>query len=255
MKASLSYSRRIYRPTYNQLIVKSVYIDPLSYSIGNPLLKSALVDIVSFSVQKGIFAGTVSYEQYHNKKAQVAVLEERNGTQRVRFTYDNIPHVHRLVLYTMCNYGTGSIRGNTTLMLSSSRMNYEGVVYSTFKDIGLYLKSNLETSLWKGASSMLSAAYRNAQHNDFYYHRASFNFSLYLTQDLFQNRLRISVQAEDIFKTARVNNWVQNMQRARIVMDTNADSRFIGLSLRYTFGRSKAKSQARSSIHEETDRL
>ena len=255
VKASLSYSRRIYRPTYNQLIVKSVYIDPLSYSIGNPLLKSALVDIVSFSVQKGIFAGTVSYEQYHNKKAQVAVLEERNGTQRVRFTYDNIPHVHRLVLYTMCNYGTGNIRGNTTLMLSSSRMNYEGVAYSTFKDIGLYLKSNLETSLWKGASSMLSAAYRNAQHNDFYYHRASFNFSLYLTQDLFQNRLRISVQAEDIFKTARVNNWVQNMQRARIVMDTNADSRFIGLSLRYTFGRSKAKSQARSSIQEETDRL
>lgn len=255
MNGSLSYSRRIYQPTYNQLIAKSVYIDPLSYSIGNPLLKSNLVDIVSASIQKGAFSGSISYEHSLNKKVQIAILEEEPQTARVRFTYDNIPHVHSLTAYAMCNYGVGCLRGNSTLMLSSSHMTYQGKTYSTFKDIGLYIKTTLEVSLWKGASSMLSASYRNAQYQDFYRIEPSFNTSLYLTQNLFQNKLKISLIAEDPLKTSRVNNWIQTMQQARIEMNTDADSRFIGISIRYTFGRSKDKAQSKSSIQEEIKRL
>lgn len=255
VNGSLSYSRRIYRPTYNQLIAKSVYIDPLSYSIGNPLLKSNLVDIVSASIQKGTFSGSISYEHSLNKKVQIAILEEGTQTPRVRFTYDNIPHVHSLTAYAMCNYGVGHLRGNSTLMLSSSHMTYQGKTHSTFKDIGLYIKTTLEVSLWKGASTMLSASYHNAQYQDFYRIEPSFNTSLYLTQNLFQNKLKISLIVEDPLKTSRVNNWIQTMQQARIEMNTDADSRFIGISIRYTFGRSKDKAQSKSSIQEEIKRL
>lgn len=255
VNGSLSYSRRIYRPTYNQLIAKSVYIDPLSHSIGNPLLKSNLVDIVSASIQKGIFSGSISYEHSLNKKVQIAILEEETQTPKVRFTYDNIPHVHSLTAYAMCNYGVGRLRGNSALMLSSSHMTYLGKTYSTFKDIGLYIKTTLEVPLWKGASTMISASYRNAQYQDFYYLKPSFNTSLYFTQNLLQGRLKINLIAEDIFKTSRVNNWIQTMQQARIEMNTDADSRFIGISIRYTFGRSKDKAQSKSSIQEEIKRL
>ena len=82
----------------------------------------------------------------------------------------------------MCNYGVGRLRGNSALMLSSSYMTYLGKTYSTFKDIGLYIKTTLEVSLWKGASTMISASYRNAQYQDFYRIEPSFNTSLYLTQ-------------------------------------------------------------------------
>lgn len=255
VNGSLSYSRRIYRPTYNQIIAKSVYIDPLSYSIGNPLLKSNLVDIVSASIQKGVFSASVSYEHSLNKKAQVAVLEEGSSASRVKFTYVNIPHIHTLTAYAMCNYGVGRLRGNSTLMLSSSHMAYFGKTYSTFKNIGLYVKTNLEVSLWKGASAMLSASYHNAQYQDLYRLKPSFNMSLYLTQNLFQDKLKISLIAEDPFKTSRVNNWVQTMQQARIEMNIDADSRFVGISIRYMFGRAKYKSQAKSSIQEEIKRL
>lgn len=210
---------------------------------------------MSASVQKGIFSGSISYEHSLNKKVQIALLEEETQTPKVRFTYDNIPHVHSLTAYAMCNYGVGRLRGNSALMLSSSHMTYLGKTYSTFKDIGLYIKTTLEVPLWKGASTMISASYRNAQYQDFYYLKPSFNTSLYFTQNLLQGRLKINLIAEDIFKTSRVNNWIQTMQQARIEMNTDADSRFIGISIRYTFGRSKDKAQSKSSIQEEIKRL
>ena len=67
--------------------------------------------------------------------------------------------------------------------------------------------------------------------------------------------MKISLIAEDPLKTSRVNNWIQTMQQARIEMNTDADSRFIGISIRYTFGRSKDKAQSKSSIQEEIKRL
>ena len=190
-----------------------------------------------------------------NKKAQIATIEQLQGTSKVKFTYDNIPHVHSLSAYAVCNYGTARLRGTSTVMLSSSLTKYKGVTYSTFKNIGLYIKTTLERSLWEGASVMLSASFQNAQYQDFYYLKPSFNTSLYFTQDLLQGRLKINLIAEDVFKTSRANNWVQTMQQAEIKMNTDADSRFIGLSVRYTFGKLKMKALSKSSIQEEVKRL
>ena len=45
------------------------------------------------------------------------------------------------------------------------------------------------------------------------------------------------------------------MQQARIEMNTDADSLFIGFFTSYTFGRSKDKDQSKSPIQEELRRL
>ncbi|MGC8064247.1 outer membrane beta-barrel protein, partial [Salmonella enterica] len=66
-RCALTYSTRINRPTYNQLIVKNVYIDPLSYSTGYPLLRSTLTDNLSLSFQKGKFVGRLSYLHINNQ--------------------------------------------------------------------------------------------------------------------------------------------------------------------------------------------
>ncbi len=254
LKTSISYSRRIYRPTYGQLIIKNVYIDPLSYSIGNPLLRSTLTDILTLSLQKGNFVGSLSYEHHRNKRVQVAQLEE-DAQQRVRFTYDNIPHAHRIQAYAMYNYALGNMRGHTAFTISASRFAFNGSHYATFNRIGVNARTTLETPLWAAATLLCTASYHNEQQADFYLLRPSFNFSLHFSQDLWKKRLRLTLSAEDVFKTIKANNWTQQLQQARITMNTNADSRMLVLSLRYMFGRSKAKSQSRSAIQEETDRL
>lgn len=252
---SLSYSKRIYRPTYNQLKIKNVYIDPLSYSIGNPSLKPTLVDIITFSLQKGAFVGSLSFENYKDKRTQVALLEEDNGGQRVRFTYENIPSTQSLVAYLIYNYNIWKIKGASTLLLSSNHLRYKGKIYSSFDKVGLYFKTTLEAPLWKDASLMLSAVYLSPQYNDFYYNDESLNVSAYLTQGLLDNRLKISLSIGDMFKTLRANNWLQTMDQAKIRMATDADSRYVRLSLRYTFGRSTEKKKSKSAIQEELRRI
>lgn len=60
---------------------------------------------------------------------------------------------------------------------------------------------------------------------------------------------------QEPFKISKANNWVQTMQQARIEMNTDADSLFIGFFTSYTFGRSKDKDQSKSPIQEELRRL
>ena len=254
-RGALTYSRRIYKPSYGQLIMKNVYIDPLSYSIGNPLLKSTLVDIISFSFQKGMFTGMLSYMYNHNKKAQIALLEKQDGAEKVKFTYDNIPNQHTLQLYMVYYRTFGKIRGSSTLMLTSSSMKYNGTKYVSLKDIGVYAKANIESPLWKEATLMLSVSYQNAQHNDFYFMKPTFNSSLYFSQNLFGKKVRLTIGAEDIFKTVKGNSWTQNMQYAKIRMATDGDTRSLSISVRYMFGRNKDKSHSKSSIQEEKSRL
>lgn len=255
-RSSLTYSRRISRPSYGQLIMKSSYIDPLSYSIGNPLLKSTLTDVLSLSVQKGNFIGTLSYLYYSNNRAQVAMLDEGQGDmQRVKFMYENIPHQHAFQLYAVYYYNFGKMRGNSTLMLTSSSMKYGQKQYASYGDISVYAKTSLETPLWKEATLMMTLRYRNARYSNFYFMKSYFDSSLYLSQNLFGNKVKLTVGAEDLFKTVKSNHWTQNLPFANIRMATDEDSRLVSVSLRYMFGKSKAKSHSQSSIQEEKGRL
>lgn len=255
LKMALSYSKRINRPTYNQLISKRTYIDPLSYSIGNPLLRSTLVDVVSLSIQKNRFTAMLNFMHHSDKRAQIPLLEEQGGMPGIRFTYDNIPHMDMLQFYAMYYYRIGKIDGNSTLMLISSNMKYGQMRYARFKDIGVYARNNLEAPLWKSASLLLSMRYLNAQYNDLIFMKSSFNTSLYLSQNLCHDKLKLTLSAEDIFKTLKENNWTQKMPYSNINMMTNADSRSITFSVRYTFGNSKNQRHSSSTIQEDINRL
>lgn len=248
---ALTYMRRISRPSYGNLITKRVYIDPLSYSVGNVLLRSTLTDIVALSLQTGKFVTAVNYEYLQNSQTPTVELEDK----KVKFSYDNIPKGHRLRLYAMYYYGNDILRGSTTALLSFAHMRYQGKVYSTFKDAMLRASTSLEATLWPGATLMLSAQYSTRQYIGVALLKPTGSVSVYFSQYLLNNRLKISLSGEDLFLTERLNNWTQTMRYATVNMDTDADSRLVMLSIRYMFGRSKSKSQSKSSINDETSRL
>lgn len=252
IRISTSYAKRIYRPSYSQIISKITYIDPISYSTGNPLLKPTIVDLLTISFQRKTLISSVSYEYYTNKKAQIAELDE---SQAVRFTYNNIPHSQKIKLNIIYGYSFCGLKGNSTLMLSLSKMNFNGICYSEFKDIGIYFKSTLERSLWTGSNLMLSFWYLNSQYNDTYKMKESINASLTMSQYLFKKSLLISLSAEDIFHSQKSNNWLQIMSQSQIRMQTDADTRLLVLRVQYNWGKNKKRINASSSISEDINRL
>lgn len=252
IRISTSYAKRIYRPSYSQIISKITYIDPISYSTGNPLLKPTIVDLLTISFQRKTLISSVSYEYYTNKKAQIAELDE---SQAVRFTYNNIPHSQKIKLNIIYGYSFCGFKGNSTLMLSLSKMNFNGICYSDFKDVGIYFKSTLERSLWTGSNVMLNFWYLNSQYNDTYKMKESINASLTMSQYLFKKSLLISLSAEDIFHSQKSNNWLQRMSQSQIRMQTDADTRLLVLRVQYNWGKNKKRINASSSISEDINRL
>lgn len=252
IRISTSYAKRIYRPTYSQIISKVTYIDPISYSTGNPLLKPTIVDLFTISFQKKTIISSISYEYYTNKKAQVAELDEN---QAVRFTYNNIPHSQKIKLNIIYGYSFCGFKGNSTLMLSMSKMKFNGICYSEYKDIGIYFKNTIERSLWTGSNIMLNFWYLNSQYNDTYKMKESINASLTMSQYLLKKSLLISLSAEDIFHSQKSNNWLQKMSQSQIRMQTDADTRLLLLRVQYNWGKNKKRINASSSISEDINRL
>ena len=255
IRSNLSYSRRIYRPTYSQISPKNIYIDPLSYSVGNPSLQSTLVDIFNLSIQKGNLYLSLSHERYSNIRAQVSLLDTTTVPSRIKFTYANIPQAYNLKAYLMYSYDIKLLKGSLTALVTSSSMKYRDVVYAKPQDLSVYLKANAEATLWRGASVMLSLYYINSHYNNLIYSEGYFNTSLYITQRLLKDNLTIAIGAEDIFKTYNPNNWRQQMSNSLTKMTSDADTRYIGITLQYTYGRLQNKSKSKSSISDEERRL
>ena len=255
IRSNLSYSRRIYRPTYSQISPKNIYIDPLSYSVGNPSLQSTLVDIFSLSLQKGNLYLSLSHERYSNIRAQVSLLDTTTVPNRIKFTYANIPQAYNLKAYMMYSYDIKFLKGSLTALVTSSSMKYRGIIYAKPQDLSVYLKANAEATLWRGASVMLSLYYINSHYNNLIYSEGYFNTSLYVTQRLLKDNLTITIGAEDIFKTYNPNNWRQQMSNSLTKMTSDADTRYIGITLQYTYGRLQNKSKSKSSISDEERRL
>ena len=255
IRSNLSYSRRIYRPTYSQISPKNIYIDPLSYSVGNPSLQSTLVDIFSLSLQKGNLYLSLSHERYSNIRAQVSLLDTTTVPNRIKFTYANIPQAYNLKAYMMYSYDIKLLKGSLTALVTSSSMKYRGIIYAKPQDLSVYLKANAEATLWRGASVMLSLYYINSHYNNLIYSEGYFNTSLYVTQRLLKDNLTITIGAEDIFKTYNPNNWRQQMSNSLTKMTSDADTRYIGITLQYTYGRLQNKSKSKSSISDEERRL
>ncbi len=249
-----SYTKRINRPGLSQLSIKENYIDPLSYFVGNPLLQSNITDIYSLAWQSGALSLSLSYNRLLNLKAQVAHMDA--GTpQRIKFTYDNIPLSHELKTMLMYNYRWRNFRGNVTAVLTNARLEYESVAYARFKDMGLLLKGNMEVPLWKNASLMLNMLYGNAGYSGLFYRSSLFNSSLYLTQFLQNKTWMLRLAVEDIFKTYDVNHWRNTLPGAEIRMKSDANTRALMLTVRYSWGNLKTKIQSHSSIDEEASRI
>jgi hypothetical protein len=85
---NLSYSRRVFRPRYDYLNPLNIYLSSLSYSIGNPFLKSEYFDqsVLTFTFFKKYFL-VLNYSQ----NTQSINSELNQATDLISYTtYDNL---------------------------------------------------------------------------------------------------------------------------------------------------------------------
>lgn len=74
LSLSLSYNRKIKRPTFSQLNPNQRYMDPVSYIAGNPLLRSQISDNISFQFSHSNFVFITYFKHLNNPFVGISEL-------------------------------------------------------------------------------------------------------------------------------------------------------------------------------------
>lgn len=237
----INFSRRITRPSYNQLNPFKFYLDPTTYKAGNPDLnpQTTMNYELTYGLNSKYFA-TLSYSKTKNNITDVIKPVTQNGENITVQTNENLNSASYLGLYLIApvkvtkwwemnnsaNFYYGSYTGN----VSGTQINNKGNFTFNLNSINSFKLGN-------GFSAELTGNYQARE--VYAYMDVKPNWYLNIgAQKKFKNNSTLKFSFNDIFFTSNpkaqtiFNNYVENFVVKR-------DSRVATISYTYNFGSSK----------------
>lgn len=237
----INFSRRITRPSYNQLNPFKFYLDPTTYKAGNPDLnpQTTMNYELTYGLNSKYFA-TLSYSKTKNNITDVIKPVTENGENITVQTNENLNSASYVGLYLIApvkvtkwwemnnsaNFYYGSYTGN----VSGTQINNKGNFTFNLNSINSFKLGN-------GFSAELTGNYQARE--VYAYMDVKPNWYLNIgAQKKFKNNSTLKFSFNDIFFTSNpkaqtiFNNYVENFVVKR-------DSRVATISYTYNFGSSK----------------
>lgn len=237
----INFSRRITRPSYNQLNPFKFYLDPTTYKAGNPDLnpQTTMNYELTYGLNSKYFA-TLSYSKTKNNITDVIKPVTENGENITVQTNENLNSASYVGLYLIApvkvtkwwemnnsaNFYYGSYTGN----VSGTQINNKGNFTFNLNSINSFKLGN-------GFSAELTGNYQARE--VYAYMDVKPNWYLNIgAQKKFKNNSTLKFSFNDIFFTSNpkaqtiFNNYVENFVVKR-------DSRMATISYIYNFGSSK----------------
>lgn len=238
----LNFSRRITRPSYNQLNPFKFYLDPTTYKAGNPDLnpQTTMNYEFTYSFSNKYFA-TLSYSKTSDNITDVIKPVIENGENITVQTNDNLSSASYVGLYLIApvkvtkwwdmnnsaNFYYGAYTGN----VSGTQINNKGNFTFNLNSINSFKLGN-------GFTAEVTGNYRARE--VYAYMDVQPNWYLNIgAQKKFKNNSTLKFAFNDIFFTSnpkaqtKFNNYIENFVVER-------DSRVVTLSYTYNFGSGKA---------------
>jgi outer membrane receptor protein involved in Fe transport len=255
---TLSYSRRITRPNYQDLNPFVFFLDSLTYRVGNPFLLPQFTHNMELSyAYKGKYIFTTNYNHTNDVISQI--LRQNNAKQITFLTAENVAKFRNIGLSITAPFAFAKW-WNANLFTNIYNNRYEGVYNNEPIDISFTsFTSNLTNTfqLGKGLTGEISGFYR---------HRAVDNLSV--VEPLYQMSIAASKQIMKGKGTVRLNvrdpfAWQQFRGYNRygdidMKFRNYPDVRQVTGTFTYRFGKSTPQSQPRrrsSSSQEEQNRV
>ncbi|HWZ16644.1 MAG TPA: TonB-dependent receptor [Mucilaginibacter sp.] len=244
---SISYSRGIARPAYEDVNPFLYYIDPYDYRSGNPYLKPQYSDNIELSYNyKKAFLVTLYSLTIHN--AYDLNFFEQNDASKVNITI-------RKNLGTIYNYGlkffapvrfTGWWNGNFSIDAAYQRYvayPVNGNLNKGTPDINF--SSTQQFIISNTLSAELSGKYESPNFYGISQFKTNYRVDAGLSKQLFNKRASLKLSGADIFNTLRDRSQT-NYQNLNISIMDKKESQVARLTFTYRFGRSSVKD---ASIH------
>ncbi len=239
---NLSYSRRIDRPSYENLNPFVFYLDPYTYQKGNPFLRPQYTNSIELThVYKGAVSTTLGFSR---------TTDFINGETPRQIASQNITYVTPENLGTQDNVNLNisfpipvakwwTMQNNVTVYYQHYNTFYSGQPYDVkFTAYNLYSSNNFTLS--KTLSAEVSGWYNSAAQYGFYRAQPMGAFSVGMQKKILDNKGSLKLNVNDPFWLNQFNG-VAKVQDIDFRVKSRWESRRINLTFIYRFGNQNVK--------------
>lgn len=250
---STSYSRRIDRPSYEDLNPFFFYLDQYTFEVGNPFLKPQFTDAfaIEYSLMDAIFLST---ELSRTRDAMTDVTEQIDSTGATFLTHQNLSTVDNaaFTLSFPIPIGKWFMAENS---LTETYASYRSPLFGTElnrTNWAFSASSNFVFTLPQDWNIELSAEYQSKTRMGIFDIRQQWHNAVGATKKFFKKTLIVSVVFEDM--THNSDQYITiNFQGQNVFLRNYDENRQVRFSLRYIFGQSEQK--RRSGYKSASDDL
>ncbi|RYY33303.1 MAG: TonB-dependent receptor, partial [Sphingobacteriaceae bacterium] len=252
-----SYSRRIDRPSYEDLNPFIYYLDQYTYSQGNPFLKPQYTNSfeLNYSYNKTINV-SFNYSKTTDSFTEIILTDTaRKATYQTNLNFDeqNYYSVNINSPFRIFKWWTGNA-------------NFNGF-YNDFKTPGLQgadlskgkfafvFKTSHTFLLPKDFKGEVSSFYQSSLVYGIYDIKPQHSIDAGISRSFASKKLNVKLAMSDIFNTRR-NNLSASYQATQFEIRQQRETRITRVTLTYNFGNSKFKSsQRRTGADDEANRV
>jgi iron complex outermembrane receptor protein len=252
---NFNYGKRINRPRFDLLNPFRTYINSNSYSEGNPFLKPSFSDNFEF---------THSYKEKLRTNIFYNIITDGYGIIFTSNPTTNTQIVSRENYYKGSSYGIGESysasitnwwENESSIYLLGSKTNFITDINATPTNSPEFdFSTNNTFSLSETTKLQVDYTYSSPYKSGLYAVGYMSGLNIALKQDLLKKSMQVTFLANDIFNTASLKDFVSVVNGVKQVYSQNESSRFLRVSLTYTFGNNKISEKQRNSGNEEEKR-
>lgn len=253
---SLSYSKKVRRPSFGQINPRYRYLDTLSYIAGTPELVSAITDLLELNIGLNKVNIQLGFKHVRNLIASVNV-QDNDQSSIIKYTFANLPHSNFLMAGV-----------NYSLNTPKYTLLFNGFVQKPYVNMPLgngYLhklrmpvyqvKATSDINLFKNIHLTTSFFIRSKGDTENIRFESVSKIDLKLSRNFLNKKLFISMEVYDLMNKFQTNCWRNVDENVLAVMSSDFDSRKFILTIRYNFGLSNTRIQNKSANRENLNRL
>jgi len=251
---NFTYSRRIWRPSFSDLAPYVIFLDPKTFSTGNPALQPAIIDAAStaFTIKNKII--TFSYDHISHLINEVPKIDE--ATNKMVKAVQNSQGAQSLSLglslpFTISKWF--NIQNNLTGTWSQMNAFYKAAVKT--ENFGYYLNCGQNFILPKDFSIGLTEYYNSGSIWGLYHFKPSGSVDIGAQKKLGKSRSVLSLNLNNVFNT-QTGRIYADIPEQNLVIRINQTYSYPGISLTFikNFGNDKVTGKRERSTGAEDEK-
>lgn len=255
LDVTLSYSKKISRPTFDELSTDITYFDSFSYRIGNPKVKPTIRHNIDLSA--GLSNNlSVNFAYKYEKNARIlGTISDEVNPDIVKYTPVNINKAEYINMNIDYNYSGKNVNSTVSVggQKPSIKIPYlDGI--RRMENLSWYFQSNVDYSITNKIMFFLNFWYLSENQELMTEWDEVYNLSIGINTFFFNKKLNLSFMVNDILDSSdsAYEDKYENIISGTIYDHDNTWFRF---SVKYNFNNFRIGASKKSASSSELNRL